>query len=142
MAAALLRARLRQDPERRDWQVVSAGTWAAEGRAASKDAIAEMSQRGIDIQAHRSRGIDEALVRGANLILVMTRDHAEGLAVAFPEHTDRLYLLSDMIGETYDIFDPYGGTRLEYSTVARELERLIDAGYDRIVSLAERAPDP
>jgi protein-tyrosine-phosphatase len=50
-----------------------------------------------------------------------------------------VYLLSDMVRETYDISDPYGGTRLEYSYVAQELEQLIDGGYDRIVSLAERA---
>jgi protein-tyrosine phosphatase len=139
MAAALLRARLDQDKERQDWRVESAGTWASEGRPASAYAIAEMLERGIDIRTHRSRNIEEALIRGADLILVMTRNHAEALSVAFPDHSDRVYLLSDMVRETFDISDPYGGTRLEYSYVARELEQLIDRGFDRIVSLAERA---
>jgi protein-tyrosine phosphatase len=98
-----------------------------------------MLERGMDIRAHRSRNIEETLVRGADLILVMTRNHAEALSVAFPDQSDRVYLLSDMVSETYDITDPYGGTRLEYSYVAQELEHLIHAGYDRIVSLAERA---
>ncbi|MGD9001829.1 MAG: low molecular weight protein arginine phosphatase [Anaerolineae bacterium] len=138
MAAGLLRARLNQDKERRDWRVVSAGTWASEGRPASAYSIAEMLERGIDIQAHRARSIDEALIRQADLILVMTRTHAEALSIAFPDQTERMYLLSDMVRETYDISDPYGGTRLEYAYTAQELERLIDAGYDRIVSLAER----
>jgi protein-tyrosine phosphatase len=141
MAAALLRARLDQDEERQDWQVLSAGTWASEGRPASAHTIAEMLERGIDIGTHRSRGIAEALIRRADLVLVMTRDHAEALSVAFPDQSDKLYLLSDMVRETYDIPDPYGGTRLEYSYVAQDLERLIDAGYHRIVSLAEQAPN-
>jgi protein-tyrosine phosphatase len=100
-----------------------------------------MSERGIDIHAHRSQNVDEALIRRADLVLVMTRNHAEALSVAFPDQTDKLYLISEMVGETYDISDPYGGTRLEYSHTARELEQLIDAGYERIVSLAERGPD-
>jgi protein-tyrosine phosphatase len=100
-----------------------------------------MLGRGIDIRAHRSQDIDEALIREAHLVLVMTRNHAEALSAAFPDQSDRVYLLSDMVGETYDIADPYGGTRLDYSTVAQELEQLIDAGYERIVSLAERARD-
>jgi protein-tyrosine phosphatase len=141
MAAALLRARLDQDEERQDWQVLSAGTWASEGRPASAYTIAEMLERGIDMSPHRSRNIAEALIRRADLVLVMTRDHAEALSVAFPDQSDKLYLLSDMVRETYDIPDPYGGTRLEYSYVAQDLERLIDAGYHRIVSLAEQAPN-
>jgi protein-tyrosine phosphatase len=141
MAAALLRARLKQDQERHDWRVVSAGTWASEEQPASAYAIAEMLERGIDIRAHRSRNIDEVLVGSADLILVMTRNHAEALSVAFPDQADKVYLLSQMVRETYDISDPYGGTRLEYSYAARELEQLIDAGYDRTVSLAERASD-
>jgi protein-tyrosine phosphatase len=139
MAEALLRARFDRDKERQDWQVLSAGTWASEGRPASAYTIAEMLERGIDIRTHRSRNIEEALIRRADLILVMTRNHAEALSVAFPDQSDKLYLLSDMVRETYDISDPYGGTRLEYSSVAQELEQLIDAGYDRIVSLAEQA---
>jgi protein-tyrosine-phosphatase len=139
MAAAFLQARLDQDRERQDWQVLSAGTWASEGRPASPYAIAEMMERGIDIGAHRSRNTEENLIREADLILVMTRNHAKALSAAFPDQSDKLYLLSDMVRESYDISDPYGGTRFEYSYVAQELERLIDAGYDRIVSLAEGA---
>lgn len=137
MAAALLRARLDQDEERQDWLVESAGTWACDGEPASAHAIGEMLARGIDIRSHRSRNLAEGLMKRADLILAMTRNHAEALSVAFPEQADRVYLLSDMVGATYDISDPYGGTRLEYSYVAQELEHLIDAGYDRIVSLAE-----
>lgn len=139
MAAGLLRQRLKGDPERQDWRVISAGTWASEGRPASAYAVAEMADRQIDIGAHRSRRVTEKLMKQADLVLVMTRNHAEALRVTFPDHADRVYMLSKMIGKTYDIADPYGGTRLEYSYIAQELEQLIDEGYDRIVSLAEES---
>jgi protein-tyrosine phosphatase len=76
----------------------------------------------------------------ADLVLVMTRNHAEALSVAFPDHADKIHMLSETVGETYDISDPYGGTRLKYSYIAQELEQLIDEGYERIVSLAEASP--
>jgi len=138
MAAGLLQQRLRKDPERRDWHVMSAGTWASEGRPASAYAVAEMADRDIDISAHRSRRVTESLMKQADLVLVMTRNHAEALRVTFPEQADKVYMLSEMVGKTFDIADPYGGTRLEYSYIAQELEQLIDEGYDRILSLAEK----
>jgi protein-tyrosine phosphatase len=137
MAAGLLRQRLREHPKRHDWRVISAGTWAAEGRPTSAYAAAEMADRGIDISAHRSRGVTKDLMEQADLVLVMTRNHAEALKVAFPDHADKVHMLSEMVGETYDISDPYGGTKLEYSYIAQELEHLIDEGYECIVSLAE-----
>ena len=140
MAAALLRAWLDQDKQRKDWRVVSAGTWAPEGRPASAHAIAEMTERGLDIATHRSKNIDEASMYDADLVLVMTGSHAEALSVVFPRQTGKVHLLSSMAGETHDIPDPYGASRLEYAQVARELEGLIEAGYDRIVALAERCP--
>ncbi len=73
----------------------------------------------------------------ADLVLVMTQNHAEALSATFPDHADKVHLLSRMVGKTYDISDPYGGSRLEYAHVARELEGLIDEGYERIVALAE-----
>lgn len=139
MAAGLLRSRLKEDEERRGWRVVSAGTWASEGRPASAYAVAEMDERGIDIGGHRSRSLNAELMEKADLVLVMTRNHAEALSVAFPDHEHKVYLLSEMVGQVYDISDPYGGTRLEYSYIAQELEQLIDEGYERIVSLAQEA---
>ena len=141
MAAGLLRERLNEDNARRDWRVISAGTWASQGRPASAYAIAEMEERGIDIRSHRSRPVTEELMNQADLVLVMTSSHAEALSVAFPEQAHKVYQLSEMAGQTYDISDPYGGTRLEYSYIAQELEQLIDAGYERLVALAEGDED-
>ncbi len=137
MAAALLRARLDEDEKRHGWCVISAGTWAPEDEPASTYGIAEMSERGIDIRSHRSRSVNAELMEKADLILVMTSNHAEALSITFPDQAHKVHLLSEMDGQTHDISDPYGGTRLEYAYIAQELEQLIDGGYERIVSLAE-----
>ena len=139
MTEALLRARLARDEARRDWQGGSAGVWTADGRPASAYAVEEMSQRGIDLRGHRSRNVTREMMAEADLVLAMTRQHAEALGAAFPDHTHKVYLLSEMVGQMYDISDPYGGTRLEYACTARELEQLIEDGYGRIVALVEEA---
>ena len=86
---------------------------------------------------HQARPVTDEAVANANLVLVMTKNHAEALKTAFPEHAHRVYLLSQMVGREYDIQDPYGGSRMEYASTAKELEELIDSGYERIVTLAE-----
>ncbi len=138
MVAGLLRERLSQDAKRRDWQVTSAGVWTEDGRPASPYAVDEMAQRGIDIGDHRSRNITRQMMAEADLVLVMTRQHAGTLGAAFPEHVHKVYLLSEMVGMEYDIQDPYGGTRSDYARTAQELSALVERGYDRIVSLVEK----
>ena len=139
MAEALLRARLARDEARRDWRVGSAGVWTTDGRAASAHAIEEMAQRGINLRAHRSRNVTPELMAEADLVLAMTRQHVEALISAFPDHARKVALLSEMVGQTYDIRDPYGGARLEYKYTARELEQLVEDGYERIVARVEEA---
>jgi len=139
MAEGLLQARLAADAARADWQVGSAGVWANEGHPASAYAVDEMARRGIDLHAHRSRGVTRELMAQADLVLVMTHSHAEMLNATFPEYASKVYLLSEMIGEKYDISDPYGGARAEYEATAQGLARLIEEGYARIVSLVESA---
>ena len=70
--------------------------------------------------------------------LAMTQRHVEALQAAFPECSHRLYTLAEMIDQMYDIRDPFGGPRSGYVVTARELEQLIDEGYERIVALVEQ----
>ena len=137
MAMALLQAKLARDEARQDWKVESAGTWATEGRPASAHAVSEMAEREADLSDHQARPVTDEAVANADLVLVMTKNHAEALKTAFPEHAHKVYLLSQMVGREYDIQDPYGGSRMEYASTAKELEELIDSGYERIVTLAE-----
>jgi protein-tyrosine phosphatase len=137
MVEALLRARLARVDAPRDWQVSSAGVWAAEGQPASAHSVEEMAQRGLDLSAHQARSVTRQRMEAADLVLAMTRHHAEALEAAFPDHAHKVHMLSKMVGQEYDIYDPYGGPRLEYAHVARELEELVEAGFQRIITIAE-----
>ena len=141
MAMALLQDRLNRDEARQDWVVESAGTWGGEGRPASAHAVAEMAERGIDLSSHLARPVTREIVAEADLVLVMTQNHAEAVKTAFPNQAHKVYLLSQMIGREYDIYDPYGSPRVEYAYTAKELEGLIENGYQRIVALVEGTTD-
>jgi protein-tyrosine-phosphatase len=139
MTMALLQAKLACDEARRDWLVESAGIWASAGRPASAHAVEEMAERQIDLAEHSARPVTSRLLAQADLVLVMTRSHAEALETAFPNQAHKVHLLSEMIGKDYDVHDPYGGSRTEYECTARELEELIENGYERVVELVEAA---
>lgn len=137
MAAALLRRHLDEDDVRRNWRVLSAGLWAEEGEPASAGAVMAMAERGIDLTGHRSRRLMRQMVEEADLILGMTPHHVEAMREAFPEARERIHLLAAMAGESHGIVDPYGRSPVFYRATADELERLIRAGYPRIIALAE-----
>jgi protein-tyrosine phosphatase len=139
MAAALFSARLqkmRQDWQ--DWLVESAGTWAANGKSASKNSQVAMARRGLDIRAHRSRTVTTEMLAGSDLILTMETGHKEALRLEFPFVASRVFLLNEMVGNGESIKDPYGGTLQEYEETASLLENVIENGMDRIFSLVGR----
>ena len=138
MAMALLQDKLSRDEVRRDWVVESAGTMSATvGRPASTHAVAEMADREIDLSCHQARPVTHEIMAQADLVLTMTRNHAEALRTAFPDQGHKVHLLSQMIGIQYDVHDPYGSPRTEYAYTAKELADLIENGYQRIVALVE-----
>jgi protein-tyrosine phosphatase len=141
MAEVLLRDRLARAGRATGWRVVSAGTWAVEGRRATGYAIEEMARRGLNLRDHRAQPVCEDLMDRADLVLGMTGRHVRTLTEAFPQHAHKVHLLSSLVGGRYDINDPYGGTRMEYAYVAQELEELIEAAYERILALAEGAEE-
>jgi protein-tyrosine-phosphatase len=120
-----------------DWQIESAGTWAVDGAPASHRSIQAMADRGLDLRTHRSRGVTRQLLEAADLVLVMTKNHAEALRFEFSDQSEKIYLLSEMDGgRRFDVDDPYGGPLTEYQACADTLSRLVDAGFDQIQSLA------
>ena len=137
MAEVLLQARLARDKAREDWRVASAGVWTRDGWPASEHAIAEMAQRGLDLRNHYSRNVTHEMMVEADLALAMTQNHADALAAAFPDCVHKVHLFSEMAGPAYSIRDPYGGTRAEYAYTAKELEQLVENGYERIVALVK-----
>ena len=114
-------------------QVISAGVWAEDGARASTNGVAVLRLRGIDLAEHRSQPLTPALLRQANVVLVMEEAHRRSIFYTAPEHLSKVFLLSEMAGGHTDIEDPYGRAMEEYAATANELTALIDQGLPKIL---------
>ncbi len=133
MAAAIMRARIAQLALDAEVQVLSAGVWAEAGSRASTGATTVLRQRGIDLAAHRSQLLDQALLKQADIILVMEEAHRRSIFYRDPQVLAKVFLLSEMAGGHADVDDPYGGSFEEYAETADELTMLIDKGLPKIL---------
>ena len=136
MAAGLLCHRLAATKAGTRHRVLSAGVWAEDDEPASGNAVATMAERGIDISGHRSHSLTTEEVAGAELILVMTHEHARMIRQTWPQYAWKVHLLSEMTGKRRDVEDPYGGSIEEYHACADTMARYINGGLERILELA------
>jgi protein-tyrosine-phosphatase len=137
MAMGLFRDKLIDQPD--EWQVGSAGTWAVEGEPAMSYVQKMLLSKGIDISEHLSAQVTGELLSEYNLVLAMEKGHKEGLRVEFPGMAGKIFLLSEMVGQVFDIPDPVGGPPAEYEMTLREIDQLLTKGFDKISQLAERS---
>ena len=109
MAEGLLRHMLRG---RNDIQVASAGLGALEGVGATGAAIEVMAELGIDISSHVSQSLGSELVRQADFILTMTRQHYDAIQALHPAAAEKAFLVREFeelrAEENKDIADPIG----------------------------------
>lgn len=137
MAAALFKLLLKEQcPDWANWQVDSAGTWAEDGVAVSRNSALVIAKRGVDITRHRARTVTAEMLTKYDLILTMEPGHKEALQVEFPSIANRVYMLSEMEGRVEPVKDPFGGTLEEYQKAAETMEEMIKNGMQRILLLA------
>jgi protein-tyrosine-phosphatase len=123
MAAGALIQHLGPEAARID--VSSAGTAAWEGQTATAPAIEVAATDGVDLRDHRSRRVTPALLRGADLVLVMERGHLSAVQ-ALGADPKRTHVLSEWPapGEpTLAISDPFGGSVEAYEECWRRIRR-------------------
>lgn len=137
MAAALFRSKIGSDPAALGWDIESTGTWAVKGAPASHNAQLVMQEWGLDISAHRSKPVDGPLLSRYNLILTMESGHKEALQAEFPEIAGRVHLLSEMVGKNHDIVDPIGSSLEDYEDTAREIDQILNKGFQKILKLSQ-----
>jgi protein-tyrosine-phosphatase len=136
MATGLLRQRLAEKGLEGQFQVVSAGVNAVDGYRASRNGIFVMAEQGIDITSHIAHTVSGNDMVRSNLVLTMSRAHAQSLRQSWPQYAWKVYLLSEMTGKRRDIKDPFGGTVDQYRAAADVISRYIDEGLERILELA------
>ncbi|HNW14428.1 MAG TPA: hypothetical protein PKZ26_02935 [Anaerolineaceae bacterium] len=137
LAAEYFTSLLEKQAPSGEWVVGSAGIWAREGVAPTKEALQWAAGKQLHIESVRSREISNALIAEADLIIVMTNGQREAISIEFPEAREKLTLLSEIAAaQIYDIPDPIIESGEEPLQIAEEISTLIDAGFERILKRA------
>lgn len=123
MAEGLFRLAAASHPE---WEVHSAGIAAGNGQPASRETLNVLSRLGIDMSAHQSRHLDGKLMEQATDIFVMTFSHLNVMIANFPQHAQKVRLVTEYTGGD-DIIDPFGCSQDAYDATAEELTPAIEA---------------
>jgi len=111
--------------------VSSGGTAAWEGQPATEPTVLIAAREGLDLRNHRSRRVTPALLRGADLVLVMERAHLAAVQAlgADPAKTHVISEWPEPGEPGLTVFDPYGGSLEAYeeswSRIRRHIERLV-----------------
>src|SRR5690606_25569525 len=87
-------------------------------------AIALMRERGLDLDGHRGRQLDERLLRGSDLVLVMERGHQKWIEAQWPHAKGRVFRWGHW--SDFDVPDPYRRGEKEF----RETLVVIDKGLE------------
>lgn len=77
-------------------EVKSAGIYAGNGHAASEGTMEVLRQKNIALN-HRSQIVSPDLLNWADLVLTMTTQHKQALALQHPTYNDKLYTLKEYV---------------------------------------------
>ena len=135
LAQGLLKKQLSDQGLGGEWEVNSAGSWT-EGGVPVDPLVREMlADRGIKAGEWRSREVTEKMLVEANLVLTMEAGHQEALQVEFPEQADKVYMLSELVGERVNVTDPVGKDDGEYYEVLGVIEGYLEGAMEGMKGL-------
>jgi protein-tyrosine-phosphatase len=105
-------------------EVDSAGTGVGLD-SATPEAIECMAEYGLNLNSHQPKSINSHLVQWADLILVMESRHKDMVLSRFPQAEKKTHLLSEYVGESGDVPDPYLQGAEIYQKCAATLQSLL-----------------
>lgn len=108
-----------------EYQVLSAGLFTREGLLASAETVMVLAGENIDLGRHRSRQLNETLVREADYILTMSVSQRDYLKIMFPDLENIETIKQFAAGQPGDIRDPFGEGIEAYRQCLQELKLLI-----------------
>ena len=136
LAAVYFARKVVTEGDDKAFRVSSAGTWAISGQPVMDEALDIAKENNLNLNLHRSRMITGEILASSDLILVMETGHKEAISQEFKESAERVFLLTEAIGDPpLDILDPFSSSA-KPEPVAREILEIIDRGYGAIIKLA------
>jgi len=98
----------------------SAGTRALVGESADPTIVELARERGVPLEAHMALQLTDAQVRGADLILTMTKGQREQIERNWPFARGKVFRLIE--AEGVDVVDPYGRHRATFDLAVAQIE--------------------
>ena len=127
-AEYLLRHFAKQSTEKKIHEITfdSAGLWGGSGRMNHLSAEF-LRERGINSSSFRSKGISRDYLESFDLIIVMEVYMIEDLLQEFPRGErdklrKRVFTLTELVGGSGNIKDPYGMNRNSYFKILTDIE--------------------
>ena len=94
------------------------------GGRPSPEAVAVMSEMGVDLAGHESQPLGPQIVRHADIIWTMTRSHRQAILSQWPEAAGRVHLLSL---DGHDVSDPIGCPIDQYRRCVEQIKGELDS---------------
>jgi len=116
--------------EQAEISVESAGLGAMVDWPAAEHAEALLSERGIDISAHRARQLTPELLQEADLILVMELGHKKAIEAQDTTARGKVFRVGEW--QDRDIRDPFQKPKKEFAKVLREIDACVDDWVERL----------
>jgi protein-tyrosine phosphatase len=104
--------------------------------APEANAATILSERGIDVSAHRSAQLTENDVRHSDLILTMTAAHREKLIARFPDAKAKTFTLAEYAtGKPADVADAFGKPMDFYRAMVKQVETYLGPALTKAAAL-------
>lgn len=117
---------LRQRIGARAIEVDSAGLGALVGIPMEPVVLELLAEDGIDGSMHRARQLTPAMLRQADLVLGMEKNHVAAMIQLAPEARGKVYLLDKWL-HGGDVPDPYRQQRAAFEHVHRMITSAVDS---------------
>jgi protein-tyrosine phosphatase len=131
MAEALLINRL-SGGKYANVNIASAGIGALVGHEADTTAKALMTEKNIDVSAHRAKQLNTELISEYDLILVMEKGHINAVHNIAPSSKGKVHLLGKW--SDFEISDPYMQPRRDFEVALELIERGVDEWIEKVFS--------
>ncbi|OHB73156.1 MAG: threonylcarbamoyl-AMP synthase [Planctomycetes bacterium RBG_16_55_9] len=110
------------------YTVDSAGVIGSVGFPASPQAVVACAAKGVDLGAHRNKGLSEKLIEESDFIYVMEPAHREKVLAIVPSAAGRCLLLE----ENGRVLDPIGHPQSFYDSCAEQIQKAVTERIDEL----------
>ncbi|MFZ5980064.1 MAG: low molecular weight protein arginine phosphatase [Candidatus Zixiibacteriota bacterium] len=118
------------------FEVISSGTFAADGYPATQYAREAAKMWDIDLSTHASQQLTEELIEDTDLIFAMTPGHLRDIVSLVPEAADKVFLFKNFPSNDPDgegVEDPIGQELAKYNEVFLEIGEYLGKNLPEIV---------